>query len=136
LPKIPKDDAEYLEWVALDVGLKTSFNWMNQTKPPTVLQAIPTLPLMQWYIHISTDEDLFWLDTGVTVHISPNTRDFYSLCKIQPCSVCGLGSSSVLVIRIGDIHLDIGRGAHVTLNDVLYIPDTRDIARLSNLENP
>jgi hypothetical protein len=124
IPSVPEDTTEYLGWVALDEGPKTMVNWTTQSKivDPVVLQAT-SVPLAQkWRTHISANENPFWLDTGATVHISPDAHDFYTLRKIQPRTVRGLGSSSVTAIEIGEIRLLIGRGAHIMLRDVLYIP--------------
>jgi transposase InsO family protein len=127
LPKVPEDDAEYLGWVALDEEPNTLVNWGSQTKhavSAAALQAVPTLSTVtSQCAHPTAGEDSFWLDTGATVHISPNAGDFHSLRKVTPRLVRGLGGSSVTAIGIGDIRLNIGRGDHITLHNALYIPE-------------
>jgi hypothetical protein len=109
LPSVPEDTVEYLGWVALDEGLNMAANASIQTElnnPATALQAMPsTLPLQKQHTHCVTGE--FWLDTGVTVHISPDAHDFHSLCKIEPRVVHVLGSASVTAVGIGDIRLHV-----------------------------
>jgi hypothetical protein len=65
----------------------------------------------------------FIVDTGTTVHISPEHSDFLSLRPIQPCSVKGIGGSSITAIGVSDIKLRVGRGASITLRNALYIPN-------------
>ena len=46
-----------------------------------------------------------------------------TLCPIAAQSVKGIGGSSVTAIGLGDIKLPIVRGAHIVLQNVLYIPN-------------
>jgi hypothetical protein len=46
-----------------------------------------------------------------------------TLKAVPPRSVKGVGGSSVWAIGIGDIKLHIGRGTHLILQNVLYIPE-------------
>jgi hypothetical protein len=125
LPSVSEDTEEYLGWIVIDENLQTSVNWGDQTKVnmPTVMQAvsISTLPPKQ-QAPISCNKNPFWLDTGATVYISPNADDFYLLRKVTLHIVQGLGGSPVTAVGIGDVHICIGRGAHLNLKDVLYIP--------------
>lgn len=57
------------------------------------------------------------------VHISPYHNDFLTLRPIQPCTVKRLGGSSVAAIGVGSIHIHIAKGATITLEDALYIPN-------------
>jgi hypothetical protein len=65
----------------------------------------------------------FIVDTGATVHISPDHSDFLHLHPIQPRSVKGIRGSSITAIGVGNIKLREARGASITLHNVLYIPN-------------
>jgi hypothetical protein len=55
-----------------------------------MIQAAPVIPLSQnQATPISCDENPFWLDTGTTVHISPDSKDFYSLKKLNHALFAG-----------------------------------------------
>jgi hypothetical protein len=65
----------------------------------------------------------FIVDTGTTVHISPNRSNFLHLHPIQPRLVKGIRGSSITAIGVGDIKLREARGASITLHNDLYIPN-------------
>lgn len=64
----------------------------------------------------------FYLDSGATVHITPNQSDFLSLSPIPECSICGVGGSSIAATRIGKICLHVQGGAVLELDDALLVP--------------
>jgi len=57
-----------------------------------------------------------------TVHISHELSDFFALHRLPPCPVRGIGGSQVSAIGISSIKLRIGRGLHITLHHVLFVP--------------
>ena len=73
---------------------------------------------------ISLDTCPFFLDSGASVHVSPEQSDFLSLRPISSKAIKGVGGSSILATRIGDIKLCIARGAYIILLGVLFIPNS------------
>ena len=65
----------------------------------------------------------FILDSGATIHISPDTSDFFKLKPIPPRMIKGIGGSSISATRIGRIHLQIAKGLELTLEPVLFVPE-------------
>ncbi|HEV7736901.1 MAG TPA: hypothetical protein VGO47_05955, partial [Chlamydiales bacterium] len=119
---------EFNGWIAIEGEPTTSINWKDNTNNtlPIALNASEITPLSQRSrTAIDTTENPFWVDTGASVHISPNKNDFISLYPIPPKLVGGLSATSVTAIGIGDVKLRIGRGAFILLKNVLYIPDSR-----------
>ena len=106
VPSVPllEDTIEYQGWAALDEQV--------------ILQATPEFR----HMGITSEKRPFWLDTGATMHISPDAQDFHSLQKIEPRTVRGLGGSSVIAIGIGDIRLHISGTTFITLHNALLIP--------------
>ena len=73
---------------------------------------------------ISLDTRPFFLDSGASVHVSPEQSDFLSLCPISSRAIKGVGGSSILATGIGDIKLRIARGAYLILLGVLFVPNS------------
>ena len=72
---------------------------------------------------ISLEDLPFYVDPGATVHISPEKSHFITLRPIAVRSVKGVGGSSITAIGLGDIKLCITCGAHIILQNVLFIPN-------------
>ena len=107
-PHVPADAVEYAGWVALDSMLSSSVNWKLQSKNSnsTGYQASSLSSFTDTKQKpINFDSGPFWLDTGASVHISPDPSDFYSLRLIPQRAIKGLGDSSVTAIGIGSIRL-------------------------------
>jgi hypothetical protein len=66
----------------------------------------------------------FILDTGATCHISPQRSDFKTLCTTPPHPVKSIGNSCVYATGMGTVELTITSGHKVTLNNVLFIPNS------------
>ena len=118
------DKFEYESFLAMEPEPVASVDWCKYTNPDVDIAAIsvcaPTGPCTV----ISTDAGSFFLDTGATTHISPCRNNFFDLCPIPPWSVKGVGGSSIQAVGIGTVKLVIGRGAHILLPDILFIPNT------------
>jgi len=72
----------------------------------------------------SLDTCPFYLDSGASVHILPESSDFLSLRPITSKAIKGVGGSSIMVTGIGDIKLYIAQGTYITLVNVLFIPNS------------
>ena len=70
---------------------------------------------------ISLDTCLFFLDSGVSIHVSPEQSDFLSLHPISSKAIKGVGGSSIMATGIGDIKLCIAWGVYIILLRVLFI---------------
>ncbi|HEV7735895.1 MAG TPA: hypothetical protein VGO47_00765, partial [Chlamydiales bacterium] len=121
------DAIEYEGWMAIEQEFITSVNWDNNSQPTNkILNASEIVPLSQKSkTIISITIGPFWLDTGASIHISPNKDDFITLRRIKPRPVGGLTAMSVIAIGIGDIKIRVGRGAYILLKDVFFIPDSK-----------
>jgi hypothetical protein len=69
---------------------------------------------------MSLDNFPFIIDSGASVHISPDHSDFISLHP-KPRSVKGIGGSSISTVGVGDIKVHIARGTSIILRNTLYI---------------
>ena len=65
----------------------------------------------------------FILDSGATIHISPDASDFFDLKPIPPRIIKGIGGSSINATGIGKIHLRIAKGLEITLEPALFVPE-------------
>ena len=122
------EELEYDGWLVIEEELQTNINWNNHSQPIdfAALSASDTSPLSQTnHTIISTDTHPFWLDSGATIHISPERSDFTSLRSVPPRYIKGLGGMSVLAVAIGDIKIWIGHGTSLILCDVLYVPEAQ-----------
>ena len=118
------EDIEWCGWLAFEEEPKASLDWTTHTKPIDVAAISEVSPLQQNKRTPVSLEDLpFYVDTGATVHISPEQSNFLTLRPIAARSVKGVGGSSITAIGLGDIKLRIVRGAHIILQNVLYIPN-------------
>jgi hypothetical protein len=117
---------EYDGWLVIEEELMTNIDWLEHSNPSTMTSIsnpkITATPQTQ-SIPILNESNPFWMDSGASVHISPDQNDFITLKTVSPRSVKGVGGSSVWAIGIGDIKICIGRGTHLLLKNVLYIPD-------------
>ncbi|KIM73305.1 hypothetical protein PILCRDRAFT_15336 [Piloderma croceum F 1598] len=65
----------------------------------------------------------FILDSGATIHISPDTGDFFDLKPIPPRTIKGVGGSSINATGIGKIRLHIADGQTIILDPALFVPE-------------
>jgi len=103
-----------------------SINWNEFSRPVNVncddniLSAYSTSQLSRQQRHNSP----FVLNSGASCHISPERSDFTMLNPIAPHPITGLGGSCVYATRVGSIELCTKSGKQVTLNRVLFVPNS------------
>ena len=129
---IPVDDSlaapieliKYKGWLAFEEEPKAKIDWNMHTKPADIAAISEISPIQQKNCTpISFDDLPFYVDTGATVHISPEKSDFLTLKPTAACSVKGVGGSSITAIGIGSIQLRVAQSAYIILQSVLYIPN-------------
>ena len=104
----------------------TSINWnqfsclVNTTCDDSFLSTYST---SQLHGHIPNDSP-FVLDSGASCHISPERSDFKSLSPIMPHPITGFGGSYIYASRVGTIELCTEAGKKITLNHVLFVPNS------------
>lgn len=77
------ENIEWHGWLALEEEPKTSVDWVAHTKPIDMAAISEISPLQQNKRTPLTLDDLpFYVNTGATVHISPEHSDFLTLCPI------------------------------------------------------
>ena len=84
LPSASIEEVEYERWLATEEELTTSINWA-QNNAPVDEDAFAVAPLNQsCQTIISLDNHPFFVDTGASIHISPDRSDFITLHVITP----------------------------------------------------
>lgn len=117
----PADRFEYTSLICLD-DLTTSINWAeNFTSNIDNTAYSATAPNTNLRTKIS-DTRPFIMDSGASIHISPNASDFLDLSTIEPRSIKGVGGSSINAVGIGKIKLHISGNNVLILDPVLYVP--------------
>ena len=118
------EEIEWNGWLALEEEPKTTVDWTTHTKEFDIAAISEISPIQSnKRTPISLGDLPFYVDTGATVHISPEQSDFLTLRPIAARSVKGVGGSSVTAVGFGDIKLCIARSAHLALQNVLFIPN-------------
>ena len=73
---------------------------------------------------ISLDTHPFFLNSGASIHVSPEQLDFLSLRPISARAIKSVGGSSIMATGIGNIKLCIVWGAYLLLLGVLFVPNS------------
>ncbi|KAG5718771.1 hypothetical protein E4T56_gene2727 [Termitomyces sp. T112] len=106
--------------------LRVTINWSDSIicNYKTILATTTIVPLnqLEHTTLVSLNNKPFYLNSSTTIHISPCWSDFVTLQAIPPCSVRGVGGTSIEAVGIGQIHLHIQNKAEIILENVLYIP--------------
>ena len=85
---IPEDDSfaasietiEYKGWLVFEEEPQTTIDWNTHTKPSDVAALSEISPIQQTNCTpISLEDHPFYVNTGATVHISPEKSDFLTL---------------------------------------------------------
>jgi len=118
------DDFEYDTFMLTVVEPKASVDWHEYTNFDVDIAAISVNASLGPHTTVSVNAGPFFLDTGATTHITPTSDDFFDLHPIPPRSVKGVGGSFIHAVGIGSMKLIISHGAHMLLQDVLFIPNT------------
>lgn len=110
-PVATLDEAEWEGWMAVIVEEEN-------------VDTLPTItPKHSHETALSvTAQNPFFIDTGATVHISPNKLDFSTLQPINPKAIKGVGGSEISAHGIGNIILKSMEGKVLTLEKALYVP--------------
>lgn len=115
------ESVEYEGWLVIDDEPYANIDWgTNDQHPGEDALAIETYPISNSCS--DSHKQPFYLDTGATVHISPDRNDFITLRPIVSRSVRGVGGSSIFAVAIGDIKLNVTQGDPIILRNALYIP--------------
>jgi hypothetical protein len=72
---------------------------------------------------LSVNAGPFILNSGATIHISPDSSDFYDLKPVPPRSIKGIRGSSINATGIGKIRLCLSKGNTIILDPALYVPE-------------
>jgi len=121
----PIKTIEYKGWLMFEEEPKTTINCNTHTKPFDIAAISEIAPIQQNNCTpISLNNLPFYINTGATIHISPEKSDFLMLKPIAACPVKGIRGSSVAAIGIGDIKLRVAHGTYIILQNALYIPNT------------
>ena len=90
------EDIEWCSWLAFEEEPKASLDWTTHTKPIDIAAISEVSPLQQnKRTPISLKDLPFYVDTGATVHISPEQSDFLTLRPIAAHSIKGVGGPSI-----------------------------------------
>jgi hypothetical protein len=123
-PAAPIESIEYKGWFAFEEELRMTVDWNTHTKPSDIAVLSEISPIHKKNrTPISVDNLPFYVDTGATVHISPEKSDFLTLGPTAACLVKGVEGSSITAFGISDIKLRIARGTYIILQNALYIPN-------------
>jgi hypothetical protein len=99
-----------------------SMNWHERRRSVSANDALVASMNTNTHTNLSMQFGPFILDSGVTIHISPDTSDFFNLEPISPQTIRGVGGSSINATGIGKIHLRIAKGLEITLEPALFVP--------------
>ena len=102
---------------------KASVDWREYMDFDIDVAAISVIASVGCRAPLSVVASPFFLDTGATVHITPACDDFFDLHPILPRYVKGVSGSAIHAVGIGSVKLLIGCGAHILLENVLFIPN-------------
>ncbi|KAF8811358.1 hypothetical protein BYT27DRAFT_7030196, partial [Phlegmacium glaucopus] len=87
--------------------LTTSINWADASQPVDFANITVAALNQNSQTLLSLTKFPFYVDSGASIYITPDKSDFYTLRKIEPVRVGGVGRASVMAIGMGDIHLHI-----------------------------
>jgi hypothetical protein len=104
------------------LDLETSIDWRENLKEEILPDAFTAIPInSNSRTKVSVDEP-FILDSGATIHISPDRCDFIELKPIAPRTIKGIAGSTISAVGIGKIRLHISKGTTLILDPALYVP--------------
>ena len=116
---------EYKSYTVLHLNsdLHVTINWgSNHRTVDVATLKVEPMPDLSNHPCLDACANPFYLDSGVTTHISLDRNDFYDLRPINPHAVRGVGGSTIDAIGVGSVRLLIAKRAHILLSNVLYIP--------------
>ncbi|THU93131.1 hypothetical protein K435DRAFT_861827 [Dendrothele bispora CBS 962.96] len=92
--------------------LRASVDWKEHVSVPQSVNESPKIALL------TTDITPWYIDSGATIHLSPNRSDFYELKPIPPRAVKGVGGSIIQATGIGVIKIQQATGTRIRLENV------------------
>ena len=98
-------------------------NWSEKSKNVSSDALLTSSPNCISHTKLSVDAGDFILDSGATIHISPDASDFYNLKPILPRSIKGIGGSSINATGVGKIRLHLTKGNAIILDPAVYVPE-------------
>jgi hypothetical protein len=127
---IPRDwynnmsTADQSEYEALFIEEHSaSVNWRERRRAVASDAFLTSSPNYDSRSKLSSNAGPFILDSGATIHISPDTGDFFDLKPIPPRTIRGVGGASINATGIGKIRLHIADGHTITLDPALFVPE-------------
>ena len=103
-----------------DASHRVSINWDDFSLPTNdASSAYHTFPARN-----IPQNSPFVLDSGASCHISPERSDFKTLTPTPPHPITGFGGSCIHAIGIGTIELRTKSGSRLTLDRVLFVPNS------------
>lgn len=115
-----QDIIEYMgTYPCFDLPSDCNLDWSLHSSPN---------PSLQYTSHngqpVAIDQFPFILDSGCSIHISSQHSDFSDLQHIKNHIIHGVGSSQITATGVGTICLSLGGGSTLTLDNVLFIPNS------------
>ena len=120
-------DSSSSSYLALSGPLKASVDWHTLSCSIADLNPedseVSPIPSCTAHVLLAKARDMpFLLDSGASIHISPEQSDFKCLHLIMVHPIKGFNRSSTTAIGMGDIDLCTGAGCKLCLRDVLFVP--------------
>ena len=111
-------------YLAITGPVQASVDWSSYSRPTEVsdMEPYPIDSPTSRALIAHSEQLPFVLDSGASVHISPERSDFKTLRPITPHPIEGFNGSSTNATGVGDIDLCIGSGHKLHLRDVLFVP--------------
>ena len=100
-----------------------SFDWNDFSHPNDKINMLSAYSTLQPNVPHPQNSP-FILDSGASVHISPDRSDFKSLNLIALHPITGLGGSCIYASGVGTIDLCTKSSKQITLNHVLFVPNS------------
>jgi GAG-pre-integrase domain/Integrase core domain len=100
-----------------------SVDWREERRMITPDAFLASSPNSDSRSKLSCNIGPFILDSGATIHISPDASDFFDLKPIPPRTIKGVGGSFISATGIGRIRLHIANGHTIILNPALFVPE-------------
>ena len=117
-------EADCFEYNALFLeDHSVSVNWHERRRTVPTADALVASMNTSTRTSLSVHAGPFILDSGVTIHISPETSNFFDLKPIPTRRIRGIRGSSISATGIGKIRLHIAKGIELTLEPALFIPE-------------
>ena len=112
---------EYLALIADDPS--ASIDWRERRRNISSDVFLASSPKHTSPTNLSPTFGPFILDSGATMHISPDATDFYDLKPMPPRPIKGISRFLINATSIGKIHLRLSKGNTIILDPALYVPE-------------